>query len=243
MINTSGDVALWECCGLSVSVGSSSESDVHQWKHAVTDLSQSIKVINTPRPIPPPFFLTEQTENISNLNRTHLLKLHSSPSEAWLLDLQQCLLFECHQVSREGKKRIFAFSHCYCHDNCFKCLVCDWCFTASFYLASCHVREVQSFLHIVYSCERCAAEHSGMWYMQSIFSSSVISWVIVQLFILLLSNLPASPCLFPAFCDCLHSPPFPLCDWGIYLPQCYTTSLLLYSLMEGVTEKQSPHSC
>lgn len=158
-----------------------SKSDVHQWKHAVTDLSQSIIKTNTP---PPRYFPPYWADwRISHLNSTHMLIAYSSPSEVWLLDSQPRLLFESHRVSGEGKKRIFALSHCYCHDNCFKCLICDWCFSASFHLASCHVREVQSFLHIVYSYEGCAAEHSGMWYMQSIFSSHVISWVIVQLFI------------------------------------------------------------
>lgn len=63
-----------------------------------------------------------------------------------------------------------SFTHHYCHDNCCKGLVCDWCFRASFRLASCHAKEIQPFLHGAYSCEEFVAE----WYMKSMLGSHVL---------------------------------------------------------------------
>ncbi len=128
--------------------------------HAVSTCSDHSSTIHQNWQNPPPVhFLSgsEQTENISHLDRLHSQTLDKSPKGRSSWTCSHASGFSCLCLSgvglnvskspeREGRG---SFTHCYCHDNCYKGLACDWCFSASFHLTPCHVKEVQPFLHSV----------------------------------------------------------------------------------------------
>ncbi len=189
-------VLLIPCC---LGMGLTNQIYTTQWVYAATDPGLFIRLTNSP----PVHFLPglEQAENISHLDQSHWLTLDRAPRgfDSWTYshagDLAGLCLSRVElDVSKSPERgRRGSFTHRYCHDNCCKDRVCDWCSSASFCLASCHVKEFQAFLHSVYSCEECSAECDTC----KVYSAVMLSAEWWCSFLFLLSNLPA-PCLFPA---------------------------------------------